>query len=175
MTSLLLKLSGKRHNLSVLSRFADTVSKTPISRSFHEEKRRFSSHPYATEHMHGSFVPMGSLKFHPTLNCCNYKMASTCFFLPILPSLNPVQFPLCANNSSNCDMHIFRVLPVLSLLLGARASPVDSGDEVSRRLHARAAPSDVCLPVSPAGVAAGVDSQTCGSTFSSYIHARMCF
>ena len=106
-------------------------------------------------------------------NCWDYKIASTCFFGPIFPNL--FQFSLCANNSSTCDMHISRVLPVLSLLLGVRASPVDSSDEASHRFHARADPSDVCFPTSLGGVASGVDGQTGGSTFSSLVHARVCF
>ena len=63
-------------------------------------------------------------------------------------------------------MHIFRVLPVLTLLLGARASPVDSSDPAPYRLDVRADNiTQVCFPGSAAGVAPGVDSQTSGSTF----------
>ena len=62
-------------------------------------------------------------------------------------------------------MHIFRVLPVLTLLLGARASPVESSDEASNRLDVRADISQICYPASLGGVIPGVDSQTCGSTF----------
>ena len=60
-------------------------------------------------------------------------------------------------------MHIFLVLPVLTLLLGARASPVDSSDQA---LDVRADNiTQVCFPESADGVAPGVDSQTSGSTF----------
>ena len=121
---------------------------------------------YTLRHwMHAwSFVPTGLLEFHSTLNCWDYKIASTYFFGRIFP--NPFQFSLCANTSSTCDMHIFRVLPILSLLLGAHASPVDSSDEASHRVDVRATVSQVCYPTSIGGVASGVDTQTGGSTFS---------
>ena len=74
-------------------------------------------------------------------------------------------------------MHILRLLPVLSLLLGARASPVDLSDEASHLLHERDAQSNVCLPVGLVGLAPGVgtSSTKCESTFSSYVYARVCF
>ena len=161
MAILSLKLSGKNYAVSVL-----VIALCRHRVQFPGRFLRKTTGSRHIRHLAHVWTPVltGSIEFHPTLNCWDYKMASTCFFGPIFP--NPFQFSLCASNSSTCDMYIIRVLPVLSLLLGARASPFDSSKEASHRLDVRAT-SQICFPFSTVGVIPGIDSQTGGSTFSS--------
>ena len=66
-----------------------------------------------------------------------YKTA-TKFSVPILPALvNPFV------RGASWYMHLFRILPVLSLLFGARASYLDSRGAVPHPLDVRDA-ADVC-------------------------------
>ena len=49
-------------------------------------------------------------------------------------------------------MRLFRVLPALTLLLGARASPraLDSGKQASHHAEARQIGTNLCVPIGPA-------------------------
>ena len=77
-------------------------------------------------------------------------------------------------------MRLFHVIPFLSLLLGARASPrvLNSGESVPHRVEARQIGTNVCIPVAitttivgllPAGLVylnGGTGMTASGSTFS---------
>jgi hypothetical protein len=49
-------------------------------------------------------------------------------------------------------MRLFGVLPVLTLLLGARASSLDSDDPAPHRIETRAPVADACYPASLGGL-----------------------
>ena len=68
-------------------------------------------------------------------------------------------------------MRLFLALPVLSLLLGALANPLDLREPTPHGLDARQAVSDVCYPVSTGGVLLN-QSKTGGSTFILYFRAE---
>jgi hypothetical protein len=63
-------------------------------------------------------------------------------------------------------MRLLSALPVLSLLLGALASPLNSAPNTLgvRNLDASNLPSEVCYPVTVGGLIPGIDNQYCGST-----------
>ena len=73
-------------------------------------------------------------------------MGITFFFEAIA---SPFQLPRCTRNSSTWDMRFFGVLPVLSLLLGALASPqvLDSREPPPRRVGARQIGTNLCVPI----------------------------
>ena len=67
------------------------------------------------------------------------------------------------------NMRPFRALPILSLLLGALANPLDLRDTAPRGLEARQLGANVCYPLSTGGLIVNFcASQTGESTFLFY-------
>ena len=76
------------------------------------------------------------------LNCWVYKVTPRIFFGSVSATVSLCPY-LCAKNSTTRSMRLFCILPVLSLLLGGRASSLDSRDSAPHRFDVRDTP-DVC-------------------------------
>ena len=74
------------------------------------------------------------------LNCWVYKVTPRIFFGSV--SARPLSLP-GVKNSTTRSMRLFCIIPVLSLLLGGRASSLDPRDPAPHRLDVRDTP-DVC-------------------------------
>jgi hypothetical protein len=95
--------------------------------------------------MHARYLARtGSLEHHPELLRL-YRWRQRF-------SLGP-SFPITsAKNSLTCDMRLFRVVPILTLFLGARASSLDLGEPAPHRVETRDAGADACYPVNLRGL-----------------------